>query len=81
MDHILMESDKYLSVDSSIDDLLTDALSKRRARSIGCVHSRTLSLTLSLSLSLTHTHTYVYICVYMYSGIIGGGLVVGLDDR
>jgi deoxyhypusine synthase len=35
MDNILMESDKYLSIDSSIDDLLTDALSKRRARSIG----------------------------------------------
>ncbi|EKX51087.1 hypothetical protein GUITHDRAFT_103008 [Guillardia theta CCMP2712] len=34
MDRILMESDKYMSMDSSIDDLLTDALSKRRARSI-----------------------------------------------
>jgi hypothetical protein len=29
-----MESDKYMSMDSSIDDLLNDALSKRRARSI-----------------------------------------------
>jgi len=34
MDRILMESDKYMSMDSSIDDLLMDALSKRRARSI-----------------------------------------------
>eukprot|EP00286_Rhodomonas_abbreviata_P028126 CAMPEP_0181312852 /NCGR_PEP_ID=MMETSP1101-20121128/13925_1 /TAXON_ID=46948 /ORGANISM="Rhodomonas abbreviata, Strain Caron Lab Isolate" /LENGTH=768 /DNA_ID=CAMNT_0023419745 /DNA_START=402 /DNA_END=2705 /DNA_ORIENTATION=- len=34
MDRILMESDKYMSMDSSIDDLLNDALSKRRARSI-----------------------------------------------
>ena len=34
MDRILSESDKYMSMDSSIDDLLNDALSKRRARSI-----------------------------------------------
>jgi len=34
MDRILMDSDKYMSMDSSIDDLLNDALSKRRARSI-----------------------------------------------
>jgi len=34
MDRILMESDKYMSMDSSIDDLLNDTLSKRRARSI-----------------------------------------------
>ena len=37
MDRILMESDKYMSMDSSIDDLLNDALSKRRARSIGTI--------------------------------------------
>jgi len=34
MDRILSDSDKYMSMDSSIDDLLNDALSKRRARSI-----------------------------------------------
>ena len=44
MDRILGESDKYMSMDSSIDDLLNDALSKRRARSIvassGARHTR-----------------------------------------
>jgi chromosome segregation ATPase len=34
MDRILLESDKYMSLDSSIDELLVDSVSKKKARSL-----------------------------------------------
>ena len=60
MDRILLDSDKYLSMDSSIDDLLNDALSKRRARSMLTSSSITVCV---VTVSVVRQAPGVCVCV------------------
>ena len=59
MDRILLDSDKYLSMDSSIDDLLNDALSKRRARSMLTSSSITVWVVMIRVRVLVSSHSAV----------------------
>ena len=59
MDRILLDSDKYLSMDSSIDDLLNDALSKRRARSMLTSSSITVCVVMIRGRVLVSWHSAV----------------------